>query len=424
MRIELSPSLAEELAATYGTPLYVYDLDVVSQRVQALRSALPERFDLAFAVKANPSLAVLAHLAGLGVGADVASGGELEAALRAGIPSQRIVFTGPGKRDAELARAAVAGLRAVTVESLGELSRLSELARAAGRRVPVVLRASSGGRDDGSIITAGFDKFGMLLDDLERAARLAAADPHLELLGLHAFSASNVRDAGVLVDHAHTTLVGAAALARLVGVPVRLVDIGGGLGIPYADDEETLDLDALGTGLAQLAAFAADEPMLADASVLLEPGRFLLGPAGVYLSRVLDVKAAPQGSVAIVDGGIHHLLRPALLGQEQRIRVFDADASAAKTAVSIAGPLCTGLDRFAIGASVSAPRRGDLVGVLDAGAYGFTESMPLFLSHPMPAEVVLRAGVSHLVRPRLEPGELLDRQLVLPESPALAVAPW
>jgi len=421
VRIELPQPLAEELAATYGTPLYVYDLDVVAQRVDALRAALPERFDLAFAVKANPSLAVLAHLAGLGVGADVASGGELEAALRAGVAPQRIVFTGPGKRDDELARAVVAGLGAVTVESLGELERVAQLARSAARRVPVLLRASSGGHDDGSIITAGFDKFGMLLDDLERGARLAAAHPHLELLGLHAFSASNVRDAAVLADHARTTLVGAAALGRLVDVPVRLVDIGGGLGIPYADDEAPLDLARLRTALAEVAAYAADEPMLADARVLLEPGRFLLGPAGAYLSRVLDVKAAPQGSVAIVDGGIHHLLRPALLGQSQRLRLLATDDERPIGAVSVAGPLCTGLDRFAVGASLGLPRRGDLLAVLDAGAYGFTESMPLFLSHPMPAEVALRGGQAFLVRPRLEPAELLDRQRTLAE-PVRAVA--
>jgi diaminopimelate decarboxylase len=422
VRLDLSPSRAAELAAAYGTPLYVYDLDVVSQRVAALRNVLPPRFDLAFAVKANPSLGVLAHLASLGVGADVASGGELQAALRAGLAAERIVFTGPGKRDDELARAVGAGPRAVTVESLGELDRLSALARAHGSRIPVLLRASSGAHDDASIITAGFDKFGMLLDDLELAARRSAADSNLELIGLHAFSASNVRDANVLVEHARTTLVGAAAIGRLVGVPVRLVDIGGGLGIPYADDEPELDLQVLGAGLAQVATELADEDFLTDATVLLEPGRYLLGPAGAYLSRVLDVKRAPQGTVAVIDGGIHHLVRPALLREEQRIRLLTNDDRALAT-VGVAGPLCTGLDRFAISTQLPAPRPGDLLAVLDAGAYGFTESMPLFLSHPMPAEVALRGGEAFLLRPRLEPSEMLDRQLV-PESVTVMGGAW
>jgi diaminopimelate decarboxylase len=413
VRIELSASRATELAAAYGTPLYVYDLDVVAARVRALTQVLPPRFDLAFAVKANPSLGVLAHLASLGVGADVASGGELQAALRAGLPAERIVFTGPGKREDELARAVVAGLRAITVESLGELDRLSRLARARGRRIPVLLRASSGAHDDASIITAGFDKFGMLLDDLELAARRTTADPNLELLGLHAFSASNVRDASVLVEHARTTLVGAAGIARVVGAPVRLVDIGGGLGIPYADSESELDLQALGAGLAQVAADLADDEFLTDAQVLLEPGRFLLGPAGCYLSRVVDVKRAPQGMVAVIDGGIHHLVRPALLREEQRVRLL-TDLDRPSAMVGIAGPLCTGLDHFAVTAQLPTPRPGDLLAVLDAGAYGFTESMPLFLSHPMPAEVALRAGEAVLLRPRLEPSELLDRQLLPP----------
>jgi diaminopimelate decarboxylase len=421
VRISLEPSRAEELVSRFGTPLYVYDLDVVTERVAALREALPARFDLAYAVKANPSLAVLAHLASLGVGGDVASGGELEAVLRAGIAPERVIFTGPAKRDDELARAVVGGLRAITVESPGELERVAALAREAGRGVPVLLRASTGGGTTGSIIaTAGFDKFGMVEADLARAARFAADHPELELLGVHAFGASNVRDAEQLVEHVSATVELGARLLGSVGVPLRLVDVGGGLGIPYADDEAPLELDALAGGLAALEREWAADPATADLRLLFEPGRFLLGPAGVYLTRVLDVKAAPQGSVALVDGGVHHLLRPALIGQEQRLALLAADAGRREVEpTGVAGPLCTGIDRFSVGVALPVPRRGDLVAVLDCGAYGYSESMPFFLSHPTPAEVVLRGGEAFLARPRLEPAELLDRQVV---PPALAPA--
>ena len=175
------------------------------------------------------------------------------------------------------------------------------------------------------------------------------------------------------------------------------------------------------SGLADVARSWAADDRLRDARLLLEPGRFLVGPAGAYVARVVDVKVVDGATVAILDGGVHHVLRPALVGQEHRVRLFGAGpASAAgrNIAVTIAGPLCSGLDVLAVGAVMALPRVGDLVAVLDVGAYGFTESMPYFLSHPIPAEVLARGGEAALIRPRLEPGEWLDRQLV----PDLALA--
>jgi diaminopimelate decarboxylase len=146
--------------------------------------------------------------------------------------------------------------------------------------------------------------------------------------------------------------------------------------------------------------------------VLLEPGRYLVGPAGAYVARVVDVKGPPESPVAILDGGINHLVRTALVRQEQRLAVLAADAgSRAVLPTLVAGPLCTGLDVFAQRAPLPRPQVGDLIAVLDAGAYGFTESMPFFLSHPSPAEVAVSGGQARLIRPRLDPRELLDRQI-------------
>jgi diaminopimelate decarboxylase len=404
-----------ELADRFGTPLFVYDLDVVDRQVAALRAALPECADLAYAVKANPALAMVAHLGGLGLGADVASGGELATALRAGIAADRIVMTGPGKRDTELAAAVHARIRAVTVESLGELARLEAIARAAGRRQPVMLRAAVAEvarlervrlvGDDGA------GKFGMDAADLVDAARLAARSTHLELLGLHAFGASNLLEASALVAHVATTARAARELARVSGTTVRIVDAGGGLGIPYEPHEESLDLLGLGRGLAGIVAGWATDPLLADARLLLEPGRFLVGPAGAYLATVVDTKTVDGTAVAVLDGGVHHVLRPALVGQEHRVRSLSPSTRRA-VPVTVAGPLCSGLDVLATGAVMAPPSVGDLVAVLDVGAYGFTESMPYFLSHPIPAEVVARDGRAELIRPRLDPGTWLDQQLV------------
>ena len=316
----------DELAARFGTPLYVYDLDVIERQVAALTGVLPPVVDLAYAVKANPALAVVEHLGRLGLGADVASGGELALAARAGIEAGRIVMTGPGKRDDELAAAVMAGIRAVTVESPGELARLEAIARTAGRVQPVMLRVAVSERarlervrlvgDDGA------GKFGMDAADLVAAARQAVASPHLELLGLHAFGASNVLDAGALVEHVRETVRTARRLAMAVGVALRLVDAGGGLGIPYEPHEPSLDLERLGAGLTAIVDDWATDPVLRDARLLLEPGRFLVGSSGAYLARVVDRKTVDGVVVAILDGGVHHVLRPALVGQEHRIRAL------------------------------------------------------------------------------------------------------
>ncbi len=407
------------LAETFGTPLYVYDLDVVESRARALRAALPSAVDVAYAVKANPSLAIVAFLGSLGLGADVASGGELETVVRAGIDPSRAVVTGPGKRDDELTAAVAAGVRAITVESLGELDRLERIARAAERRVPILVRANAVGAASSErtriIGDAGAGKFGMDRDDLGRAARQAARSPVLDLLGIHAFGASNVLDADALVAHARATVALARALAVEAGFSLRLVDVGGGLGIPYRDDEAPLDLSHLGRGFADLVACLATDPLTSQTHLLLEPGRFLVGPAGVYLASVVATKAVDGSAVAILDGGINHVLRPALVRTPHRVSVLSRSPAMERrraASTTIAGPLCTGLDIIATVAAGSGPVVGDLVAVLDVGAYGFTESMPLFLSHPTPAEVAVRGGQAALIRPRIEPSELLDPQIV------------
>jgi len=409
----------EELAARFGTPLYVYDLDVVERQVAALRAVLPPCFDLAYAVKANPSLGVVAHLGRLGLGADVASGGELETVFRAGIQPSQVVFTGPGKGSTELARAVAAGLRAVTIESPGELARLEAAAAVAagGRPVPVLLRAAAtADRRLEQVRLIGDDgagKFGMGPDDLAASARRAVGSAHLELLGLHAFGASNVLDAAALADHVDATVQAARTLAIATGFPVRLVDAGGGLGIAYEEEQEPLDLADFGRRLDELARGWARDPVTRDARVLLEPGRFLVGPAGAYVARVVDRKSLDGREVAILDGGIHHLLRPALVRQQHRVRALGQpvdEIAAATGPVTIAGPLCSGLDVLSTDALGRAPEVGELVAVLDVGAYGFTESMPFFLSHPMPAEVAVRRGRAQLLRPRLDPSAWLDPQ--------------
>lgn len=419
------PSL-ERLAAEVETPFYLYDLEIIDRQVAALRAILPPRFELAYAVKANPTLAIVAHLAGEDpaghrLGADIASGGELAAALAAGVPAERIVFTGPGKRDDELVLAVASGLRAVTAESTTELERLESAASAAGRGpVRILLRAATTEAarlervrlvgDDGA------GKFGMDRSDLLRAAERAARSPWLEPLGIHAFGASNVLDATAIADHVEATVELARTIATEAGFELRLVDVGGGLGLPYGASDESLDLTQLERRLRVAAAGWRGDPALDGTRVLLEPGRFLVGSAGAYVSRVVDRKTVGEVTVVILDGGVHHLLRPVLTGTEHRIRALTGRAAGPTASrhfpVTIAGPLCSGLDVFSGAAAMAVPEPGDLVAVLDVGAYGYTEAMPMFLSHPAPAEVAVRAGRTEVIRERRDPDAWLAGQRI------------
>jgi diaminopimelate decarboxylase len=420
-RIDVGTSVAgldpEVLVRDHGSPLYVYDLDVVAARVAMLRAALPTQVEVAYAVKANPSPAILRLLAGLGVGADIASGGELTAVTRAGFDLGRVVMTGPGKTDAELATAIRSGIRAITIESLDEVDVLIDMASLAGRHQGLMLRLAadeSGRATEGTpiISAAGAAKFGLLPDEVDDAIdrlRLAGAigdagSPY-ELLGLHAFGASNVRDADVLAEHVRWLAARAEALGLRHGLRARWLDAGGGLGIPYADDEEPLDVGRLGAAIATELATWAGRPGLQGTRLVLEPGRFLVGPAGAYLTRVVRTKQRDGRAMAITDGGIHHVLRPALVGDPHRIvAVGDAARREGLVPASVVGPLCTGLDQLSGVAELPSPHIGDLLAVLDVGAYGFTESMPLFLSHPVPAEVAVSRGVARVARLRQEPG--------------------
>jgi diaminopimelate decarboxylase len=257
----------------------------------------------------------------------------------------------------------------------------------------------------------GAGKFGMDGRDLLASARRAVDSAHLDLQGLHAFGASNLLDAGALANHIESTVLTARRLAETTGFELRLVDGGGGLGIPYEAEEEPLDLAGLGRRLAAMTHRWGADPMLRGIQVLMEPGRFLVGPSGAYLARVVDRKLVNGSMVVILDGGVHHVLRPALVGQEHRVRLVGKPSPLAKARpVTVAGPLCTGLDVIAAGALLTPPDPGDLIAVLDVGAYGYTESMPWFLSHPVPPEVVIQGGKSALIRPRIDPESWLNIQ--------------
>lgn len=408
----------EALLDAHGSPLFAYDLDVIRGRAARLRDVLPPRAEVAFAVKANPAAAVLETLRIAGVGADVASGGELAAVLRAGFDPGAVCFTGPGKTDREIEAALRTGIRALTIESLDELEAVLGMVDLVGQNQGLMLRlaVAAAGEERPIIGGTGNAKFGLTDEEADEAlGRLhdaGALGPAgcFHVSGFHAFGASNVLDANVLVAGLRDLAGRAEALASDHGLDVRILDTGGGLGIPYTVDANELDIGVLGEGIAAEMNTWVERPALRGARALLEPGRWLVGPAGAYLTRVVRTKVREGRLIAIMDGGIHHLARPVLVGEPHRVVAVGAAAALGGEAaggrtlpVDVVGPLCTGLDVLAIGTDLPALQHGDVLAILDAGAYGFSESMPFFLSHPIPAEIAIDGPLVRVSRERREP---------------------
>lgn len=394
-------------AARIGTPCFLYDGALPAARYATLRAALPPRVRIAYAVKANPHPALLESLARQGSSFDVASAGELGRVAQLGVGGERVLFAGPGKRESELLAAVHLGAR-VQAEGWDDLRRLDAIAalRSAGQPQPAPLRVNlrvhplqapaEGARILGG---SGPSAFGVDEEDLSALLARARQLQHVQIAGLHVFAASNQRDAERLLE-AHAYAFGIAArLQRELGAPLEQIDLGGGLGVPYAADESPLDVEALGAGLARL----LERERWFEGELLVEPGRWLAAPCGVYLARVVRTKLSRGTRFAVLEGGINQLLRPLLTGQPFPVRRVGGPASAGANAADsadvadavtaggiehptvLAGPLCTALDRLG---QVLLPELvpGDLLAFGMTGAYGFTEAMPLFLSHTAPHE--------------------------------------
>ena len=384
----------ERLAARVGsTPFFAYDRQSIDARIDAVRAALPDDVGLNYAVKANPMPALVQHLSSRVDGFDVASGIELRHALDTPVPASRVSFAGPGKRVEELRQAVAAGVT-VELESERELARVRSVSAELGVAARVALRVNPDFTVRGSAMRLGGgpQQFGV---DFERVPQLlpALADPWLDFQGFHVFAGSqNLRAESICEAQARTVEM-VLSLLDVTPVPVRYLNLGGGFGIPYTSRDQPLDLELVGKNLAVLMAEHV-RPRLAGARVVLELGRYLVGEAGVYLTRVVDRKQSRGTTFLVVDGGMHHQLAASgNLGQAIRrnypIAVANRLDEPATETVTVVGSLCTPLD--VLGADVQLPvaQVGDLIAVFQAGAYGLTASPTGFLSHPAPVEVLV-----------------------------------
>jgi diaminopimelate decarboxylase len=370
---------------------------------------------ISYAVTANPSPSIVRHVLSRVGAATVASIGELAIAAKAGAPASSITLCGPGKGDREIESALESGVT-LSVESASELARVELIAARRRRVCRVLLRMAADESVRASRVRLAGDngagKFGMDWADIVACARYAVRSRHLRLLGIHTHGLSNVLDARLLAAHWERGVEHAIELAALLGRDLELIDLGGGLGIPYDPQEESIDLALLGTRLTHLIDRLASLQRTRRTGLVVESGRFIVGQSGAYLTTVIDRKVVDGSHVVILDGGVNHVLRSVLTGQEHRIRVLTGAGAANAIAaqrfpVTIAGPLTSGLDILADAAVMAVPDIGDLVAVLDVGAYGFNQSMPFFSSYPIPPEIVIDGETVRLTRPRIDPSAWL-----------------
>jgi diaminopimelate decarboxylase len=382
------------LAARVGrTPFYAYDRALLRRRVGELREAFPPSVKLHFAMKANPMPALVAFLVGLVDGIDVASAGELKVALDAGADAREISFAGPGKRDVEL-RQAVAARVLLNVESRREIAVLARVSSELGlpARVSVRVNPDFELKGAGMKMGGGPKPFGIDAEDVP-AALSEIGSAGLAFEGFHLFAGSQNLHAEVICEAQQKAFDLALRLAEHAPAPVRVLNLGGGFGIPYFPGEQPLALGPIGANLTRLAADA--QARLPEASLVIELGRYLVGEAGIYVSRIVDRKVSRGQVFLVTDGGLnHHLAASGNFGQVIRknypvgISKVLADSASTETA-SVVGPLCTPLDLLADRMELPVAEIGDLVVVFQSGAYGASASPQDFLGQPRCEEVLV-----------------------------------
>jgi diaminopimelate decarboxylase len=397
-----------DLAAAVGTPFYCYSTATIERHYQVFAHAFADVSALVcYAMKANSNQAVIKTLARLGAGADVVSEGELKRARAAGIPPHKIMFSGVGKTAHELALAIDEGILCINVESEPELELLSSIAQQKGRIAHVSLRVNPDidARTHAKIATGKAEnKFGIPISQAREVYARAAKLPGLRATGVDMHIGSQITDLAPF-DDAFALLSEFVRTLRGDGHTISHVDLGGGLGIPYREDNEPPPHpDAY-------AAMVKRATRDLGCTLIFEPGRLIVGNAGILVTRVLYLKGGETKSFVIVDAGMNDLIRPTLYEAHHDVRpVREADPLARRIVADVVGPVCESGDFLALDRDMAEPRPGDLLAVMSAGAYGAVQA-GTYNTRPLVPEVLVREGEWALVRPRLEAEALigLDR---------------
>src|ERR687896_301593 len=409
------------IARDHGTPFYLYHGEMIVDRVRRVKEALGT--EVSYSLKANPSVGVCQLIAReVETGGEGASPGEVVGGQAAGVEPEGIVFAGPGKTDDELRMVIEEGIFADNVESLNEIDRLATIAKDLGRRIGVGLRINPAAQLMGSQMRMGgtVRQFGIDQAELAEAVHRTLSHSQLILRGVHVYTATQVFDVEPLLEHCRNIFEIALEAASVAGHPLEMIDFGGGFGVPYFEKMAEFDLEAFGQGFRGLLASYRSDPRLEGCRFLFELGRYLVADAGLYVTRVVDVKRMRGKTFVVTDGGMnHHLTATGNMGQVFRksypiLNLSRVNGVPGEEGVAMAGPCCTPLDMFGTNLPLVEPEVGDLIGVFYSGAYGYSASNLGFLSHPTPAEVLLWQGEVRSLRPLGRPEDVLNGQEPLP----------
>ena len=383
-----------EIVKIHPTPFYLYSAQVIRSNFECLRANLPG-FDIFYSFKANPSLRICRILRELGSGADISSRGELAAALYVGFSPDDIAFVGPGKSRDEIEQAIASGIFAIVVESTDELELVDEIARQKGRSVRILLRINTLEEPiSPEMMVGGPSKFGFdeeVVVDEVGSKKLTNA----RIEGIHVYSASQVLDANFISKHIDYVADLALRLASEIGFDLRCVDFGGGFGVPYGD-ESPLNLDPI-----RVAAERARRVLLGKhegCRLIFEIGRYVVAEAGVFVTRVLRVKRSRGKQFVITDAGMNHFTRPVLMRARHPIRILNKISEPPRVTCDVVGPICTPVDVSGRDVNLPEPEPGDLIGIFNAGAYGYSMSALNFMSLGFPAEIIVDQGKVEIMR--------------------------
>lgn len=375
----------------FNAPFFAYDLDKLKAHLEQMKDGLDPDIKLWYACKANPMSAILKVLRNLDFGIDVASSGELHQVLNTGIDPQNILATGPGKSKKYLTTLVKSGVKTIVLESLNQAYWLNEVATELNQKVDCLLRVQLEW-DQGKSVLGGDEitPFGIDLVEWEKLDQ--SKTNNLNIRGYHVFQWGNILDSTQLKTIWEKTIEDVQALSKTLNIPVDILDLGGGLGIPYSFDEQALNFKEIQSILVNLKKkYNLNE-------IWMELGRYTVGECGYYLTKIVDTKVVRGRNILVCSGGINHIARVALVKQAFPVTAYNNDSSDKKR-YYLHGSLCTALDYLGNFELPSNLEIGDWLVFHKAGAYGFTESMPYFLCHKLPGEVIYYNGDLMIPRP-------------------------
>ncbi len=399
--------MVHHIAQKTGTPFYLYDTSIIRRQWDTLHTGKPERLKVYYAIKGNPSIEILRYFKKLGAGVEIASGGELFLALKAGFSPEDILFTGPGKTDAELEFAVQTGIKSIHVESIHEARRLQSICYRLDKQQSILVRINARMEADTQVRFSGYPSpFGISEEDILQTLPEILRLSRLSFQGIHVYNASGILDYRLLIDNVIYVFDLILKLEKALGIHIPVIDFGGGLGVDYSDANKQVDVPSFYEGFRQL----IGDYGFQDRNFVLEIARYLMAESGSYITSILDKKYSRGKHFLIVDGGIHHFMRTALFGTNHSARILRPHPAEEEEIVQVTGCLCTSIDHLLKDVLLPKADIGDYLLIRKTGCYSLSAAMNHFLSHEMPAEVLLEHGKWWVIRQRGQYEDLLLNQ--------------